>query len=78
MSVTAKRGKWLVEIFENSNHKLEPRFTDNREAAFVFDDLNSAIANIKKLTNYSFDEWAFYKDGKLVEKKQNENRSEKQ
>lgn len=78
MSVKVKRGKWLVGIFENSNHKFEPRFTDNKEAAFVFDDLNSAIANIKKLTDYSFDEWAFYEDGKLVEEKQNENRSEKQ
>lgn len=69
MSVTAKRGKWLVEIFKNSNHKLEPRFTNNKEVAFEFNDLNSAIENIKKLTDYSFDDWAFYENGKLVEKK---------
>lgn len=72
MSVKAKRGKWLVEIFENSNHKLEPRFTSNKDAALEFNDLNSAVENIKKLTDYSFDEWAFYKDGKLVEEIQNE------
>lgn len=72
MSVTAKRGKWLVEIFENSNHKLEPRFTSNKDAAFEFSNLNSAIEKVKKLTDYSFDEWAFYEDGKLVEEKQNE------
>ncbi len=67
MSVTAKRSKWLVEIFENANHKLEPRFSDNKEVAFKFNDLNSAIENIKKLTDYSFDEWAFFEDEKFVD-----------
>lgn len=69
MSVKAKRGKWLVEILENSNHKLVPQFTDNKEAAFEFNDLNSAIENTRKLADYSFDEWAFYENGKLVEEK---------
>lgn len=71
MSVTAKRGKWLVEILENSNHKLEPRFTDNKEVALKFNDLSAAIENIKKLTDYSIDEWAFYENGKLMEEKRN-------
>lgn len=48
MSVKVKRGKWLVGIFENSNHKFEPRFTDNKEAAFVFDDLNSAAISQRR------------------------------
>lgn len=71
MSVKVKRGKWLVEIFENSNHKLEPRFTDNKEVALKFNNLSAAIEIIKKLTDYSFDEWAFYENGKLMEEKRN-------
>ena len=67
MSVTAKRGKWLVEILENANHKLEPRFSDNREVALKFNDLDSAIENVKKLTDYSFDDWAFFEDEKFVD-----------
>ena len=67
MSVTAKRGKWLVEILENANHKLEPRFRDNREVALKFNDLDSEIENVKKLTDYSFDDWAFFEDEKFVD-----------
>lgn len=67
MSVTVKRGKWLVEIYKNASGQLEPIFTDNKKAALEFDDLSTAIEKVKKLTDFSFDEFAFYENGKLME-----------
>lgn len=67
MSITVKRGKWLVGIYKNASGVFEPIFTDNKKAALEFDDLNGAIEKVKKLTDYSFDEFAFYKNGKLME-----------
>ena len=69
MSVTVKRGKWLVGIYKNASGVFEPIFTDNKKVALEFDDLNGAIEKVKKLTDYSFDEFAFYENGKLMEVK---------
>lgn len=69
MSVTVKRGKWLVGIYKNANGVFEPIFTDNKKAALEFDNLSTAIEKVKKLTNFSFDEFAFYENGKLTEVK---------
>lgn len=70
MSVMVKnkinRG-WIVGTYKSTSGAFEPIFTDNQEAAFEFDDLNEAIEKVKKLTDYSFDEFAFYKNGKLME-----------
>ena len=72
MSVIVKnkinRG-WIVGTYKSTSGAFEPIFTDNQEAAFEFDDLNEAIEKVKKLTDYSFDEFAFYKNGKLMEVK---------
>lgn len=67
MTITVKRGKWLVGIYKNASGVFEPIFTDNKKAALEFNNLNTAIKNIKKLTDYSFDEFAFYENGKLME-----------
>lgn len=69
MSVTVKRGKWLVGIYKNASGVFEPIFTDNKKAALEFNNLSTAIENIKKLTDFSFDEFAFYENGKLTEVK---------
>ena len=69
MTITVKRGKWLVGIYKNASGVFEPIFTDNKKAALEFNDLNEAIEKVKKLTNYSFDEFAFYTNGKLMEVK---------
>lgn len=72
MTVTIKnkinRG-WIVGTYKSTSGAFEPIFTDNQEAAFEFDDLNEAIEKVKKLTDYIFDEFAFYKNGKLMEVK---------
>lgn len=69
MSVTVKRGKWLVGIYKNASGVFEPIFTDNKKAALEFNNLSTAIEKVKKLTNFSFDEFAFYENGKLMEVK---------
>ncbi|MCX8721423.1 MULTISPECIES: hypothetical protein [unclassified Lactobacillus] len=51
MSVTVKRGKWLVGIYKNASGVFEPIFTDNKKAALKFNNLSTAIENIKKLTD---------------------------
>lgn len=60
---------WIAGILKNQSGQFEPIFTDNRKTALEFDNLNGAIENIKKLTNFSFDEFAFYENGKLMEVK---------
>ena len=72
MTITVKSKTyhgWIAGILKNQSGQFEPIFTDNRKTALEFDDLNGAIENIKKLTDYSFDEFAFYKNGKLMEVK---------
>lgn len=70
MTVTIKnkinRG-WIVGIYKNASGKFEPIFTDNQEAALEFDDLSTAIEKVRKLTDFSFNEFAFYENGKLLE-----------
>ena len=72
MTVTIKnkinRG-WIVGIYKNASGVFESIFTDNKKAALEFDDLSGAIEKVKKLTNFSFDEFAFYENGKLTEVK---------
>ncbi|QYN53081.1 hypothetical protein [Lactobacillus panisapium] len=72
MTVTIKnkinRG-WIVGTYKSTSGAFEPIFTDNKKAALEFDDLNEAIEKVKKLTNFSFDEFAFYENGKLMEVK---------
>lgn len=71
MTITVKKiyHGWIAGILKNQSGQFEPIFTDNQEAAFEFDDLNEAIEKVKKLTDYSFDEFTFYKNGKLMEVK---------
>ncbi|MCX8723082.1 hypothetical protein [Lactobacillus sp. B4005] len=72
MTVTIKnkinRG-WIVGTYKSTSGVFEPIFTDNKKAALKFNNLSTAIENIKKLTDYSFDEFAFYENGKLMEVK---------
>ena len=60
---------WIVGTYKNASGVFEPIFTDNKKAALEFNNLSTAIKNIKKLTDFSFDEFAFYKNGKLMEVK---------
>lgn len=70
MTVTIKnkinRG-WIAGILKNQSGQFEPIFTDNRKTALEFNNLSTAIEKVKKLTNFSFDEFAFYENGKLTE-----------
>lgn len=72
MSVTVKNKineKWLVGVFPNANNELKPKFTDNKEAAFLFTGMHTAVPILDSLKDYSLSEWAFFEDGKLVEQK---------
>lgn len=72
MTITVKNKTyhgWIAGILKNKNGQFEPIFTDNKKAALEFDNLSTAIKNIKKLTDFSFDEFAFYENGKLMEVK---------
>lgn len=72
MTVTIKnkinRG-WIVGTYKSTSGVFEPIFTDNKKAALEFNNLSTAIENIKKLTDFSFDEFAFYENRKLTEVK---------
>ncbi|WP_294837286.1 hypothetical protein, partial [uncultured Lactobacillus sp.] len=59
----------IVGTYKSTSGAFEPIFTDNRKTAFEFNNLSTAIEKIKKLTNFSFDEFAFYENGKLMEVK---------
>lgn len=72
MTITVKNKTyhgWIAGILKNKNGQFEPIFTDNKKTALEFNNLSTAIEKIKKLTNFSFDEFAFYENGKLMEVK---------
>ena len=72
MTITVKSKTyhgWIAGILKNQSGQLEPIFTDNRKTALEFNNLSTAIEKVKKLTNFSFDEFAFYENGKLTEVK---------
>ena len=72
MTITVKNKiyhGWIAGILKNQSGQFEPIYTDNRKTALEFNNLSTAIEKVKKLTNFSFDKFAFYENGKLTEVK---------
>ena len=72
MTITVKSKTyhgWIAGFLKNQSGQFEPIFTDNRKTALELTNLSTAIEKVKKLTNFSFDEFAFYENGKLTEVK---------